>query len=152
MKVAGIKYDNGNDKVYWFEVGKKIPTSLTIGNQVAVLSAPEDLRAWICYGVVQSIIEGSMEFIQKTIGLLPSASVIGLATSVPMEIIKTSKMSLPKKEKLFKHIDRYYNLCGALAPIMIDENDEIIDGYCSLLIWRAFKPGQLVPVIRRIKK
>lgn len=150
MKVVGIKYPNWSSKVYWFEASKKIPESLTMGDQVAVLSAPEDLTKHISYGVVQSIIIGSAEFVQKTIGLIPTSPVIGLATSVPMESIKTSKMSRPAKEKLFKHLDRYYK--GYLDPIIIDEKDEIIDGYCSLLISRAFQPGQLVPVIRRIKK
>ena len=152
MKVVGIKYTNGNDKVYWFEASKKIPESLTMGEQVAVLSAQEDLPKHLNYGVVQSIIVGTPEFIQQTIGLKPTAPVIGVITSVPMESIKTSKMSLPRQEKLYKHLDHYYNDDSDLAPIIIDENDEIIDGYCSLLILRAFKPGQLVPVIRRIKK
>lgn len=52
---------------------------------------------------------------------------------LPEEIIVPENFKYPNLDKVSRHIEKYAR-DQSLDPIIVDENDVLIDGYCSLIV------------------
>lgn len=60
----------------------------------------------------------------------------------PEEIIVPENFVYPKLDKVSRHIEKY-DMNQSLDPIIVDENNVLIDGYCSLIVAKIVRKNKL---------
>ena len=60
----------------------------------------------------------------------------------PEEIIVPENFVYPKLGKVSRHIEKYA-VNQSLDPIIVDENNVLIDGYCSLIVAKIVRKNKL---------
>lgn len=60
----------------------------------------------------------------------------------PEEIIVPENFVYPKLNKVSRHIEKYA-MDQSLDPIIVDENNVLIDGYCSLIVAKIVRKNKL---------
>ncbi len=61
---------------------------------------------------------------------------------LPEEIIVPENFGYPKLDKVSRHIEKYARN-QSLDPIIVDENDILIDGYCSLIVAKIVRMDEV---------
>ena len=60
----------------------------------------------------------------------------------PEEIIVPENFVYPKLGKVSRHIEKYA-MNQSLDPIIVDENNVLIDGYCSLIVAKIVRMDEV---------